>query len=82
MKEDIMARADEVIAKTYKRFPIVIIKGNGCNLWDTNGKQYTDFVSGIAVCNLGHAHPRVSRALAKQAETLLHVSNLYYTSLR
>jgi len=79
MKEDIMARADEVIAKTYKRFPIVIIKGNGCNLWDTNGKQYTDFVSGIAVCNLGHAHPRVSRALAKQAETLLHVSNLYYT---
>ncbi len=79
MKEDIMARADEVIAKTYKRFPIVIIKGKGCNLWDTNGKQYTDFVSGIAVCNLGHAHPRVSKALAKQADTLLHVSNLYYT---
>ena len=79
MKKDIMTRADEVIAKTYKRFPIVIIKGKGCNLWDTKGKQYTDFVSGIAVCNLGHAHPRVSKALAKQADTLLHVSNLYYT---
>ncbi len=79
MKEDIMTRADEVIAKTYKRFPIVITKGKGCNLWDTTGKQYTDFVSGIAVCNLGHAHPRVSKALAKQADTLLHVSNLYYT---
>ncbi len=79
MKEDIMTRADEVIAKTYKRFPIVITKGSGCNLWDTKGKQYTDFVSGIAVCNLGHAHPRVSKALAKQADTLLHVSNLYYT---
>ena len=79
MKKDIMTRADEVIAKTYKRFPIVIIKGKGCNLWDTKGKQYTDFVSGIAVCNLGHAHPRVSKALAKQADILLHVSNLYYT---
>ena len=79
MKEDIMIRADEVIAKTYKRFPIVITKGKGCNLWDTTGKQYTDFVAGIAVCNLGHAHPRVSKALAKQADILLHVSNLYYT---
>ena len=79
MKEDIMTRADEVIAKTYKRFPIVITKGKGCHLWDATGKQYTDFVSGIAVCNLGHAHPRISKALAKQADTLLHVSNLYYT---
>jgi len=74
-----MTRADEVIAKTYKRFPIVITQGKGCHLWDATGKQYTDFVSGIAVCNLGHSHPRVSKALAKQADTLLHVSNLYYT---
>jgi acetylornithine aminotransferase len=79
MNENIMTRADAVIAKTYNRFPIVITKGNGCHLWDATGKQYTDFVSGIAVCNLGHSHPRVSRALAKQADTLLHVSNLYYT---
>ena len=74
-----MNKADKVIAKTYKRFPIVITKGKGCSLWDTEGKKYMDFVSGIAVCNLGHAHPKVSEALSKQADVLLHVSNLYYT---
>jgi len=74
-----MNTADKVIAKTYNRFPIVITKGNGCNLWDSEGKKYMDFVSGIAVCNLGHAHPKVSEALSKQADVLLHVSNLYYT---
>ena len=79
MSQDIMNTADKVIAKTYKRFPIVIKKGKGCSLWDTEGKKYIDFVSGIAVCNLGHAHPKVSEALSKQADLLLHVSNLYYT---
>ena len=79
MSQDIMNTADKVIAKTYKRFPIVITKGKGCSLWDTEGKKYIDFVSGIAVCNLGHAHPKVSEALSKQADLLLHVSNLYYT---
>jgi len=74
-----MNTADKVIAKTYKRFPIVITKGKGCSLWDTEGKKYLDFVSGIAVCNLGHSHPKVSAALSKQADVLLHVSNLYYT---
>lgn len=79
MNENIIAKADQVIAKTYMRFPIVIEKGKGCNLWDTEGKKYTDFVAGIAVCNLGHAHPDISKAISKQADTLLHVSNLYYT---
>ena len=79
MSQDIMNTADKVMAKTYKRFPIVITKGKGCSLWDAEGKKYIDFVSGIAVCNLGHAHPRVSEALSKQADILLHVSNLYYT---
>ena len=74
-----MNTADKVIAKTYKRFPIVIKKGKGCGLWDTDGKKYIDFVSGIAVCNLGHSHAKVSEALSKQADILLHVSNLYYT---
>jgi acetylornithine aminotransferase len=74
-----MNRADQVIAKTYNRFPIVLTKGQGCRLWDTEGREYIDFVSGIAVCNLGHAHPKVSEALSKQADILLHVSNLYYT---
>ena len=74
-----MNTADQVIAKTYNRFPIVLTKGQGCRLWDAEGREYIDFVSGIAVCNLGHAHPKVSEALSKQADVLLHVSNLYYT---
>jgi len=76
---NIINRADKVIAKTYNRFPIVITKGKGCTVWDSEGHAYTDFVAGIAVCNLGHAHPGVSKALSDQANTLFHVSNLYYT---
>jgi len=79
MTADIINRADRVIAKTYKRFPIVITRGKGCTLWDSEGRSYTDFVAGIAVCGLGHSHPKVTKALLKQADTLLHVSNLYYT---
>jgi acetylornithine/N-succinyldiaminopimelate aminotransferase len=79
MSQELMNTADKVMAKTYKRFPIVITKGKGCSLWDAEGKKYIDFVSGIAVCNLGHSHPRISEALSKQADILLHVSNLYYT---
>ncbi|MGD9227730.1 MAG: aspartate aminotransferase family protein, partial [Desulfobacterales bacterium] len=79
MTAEIMQRADRVMAATYKRFPVAFEKGSGCKLWDTQGRVYTDFVAGIAVCNLGHAHPRIQKAIALQAETLLHVSNLYYT---
>jgi acetylornithine aminotransferase len=76
---NIKEQAEKVIAKTYARFPIVITRGNGCTLWDENGKSYTDFVAGIAVCNLGHAHPGIAKALCDQAKVLFHVSNLYYT---
>jgi len=79
IKSEIINKADKVIAKTYNRFPIVITKGKGCTLWDSDGRVYTDFVAGIAVCNLGHAHPGITKALSKQAEMLFHVSNLYYT---
>lgn len=79
MTTELMAQADQVIAKTYKRFPVVFAKGSGCLLYDTNGRCYTDFVAGIAVCNLGHAHPRICQALLSQANVLWHVSNLYYT---
>lgn len=78
-QSSIMAAADRVIAATYTRFPLVIEQGRGATVWDDAGRAYTDFVAGIAVCNLGHAHPRVAEALAKQAESLCHVSNLYYT---
>jgi acetylornithine aminotransferase len=79
MTATLIKRADQVMAATYKRFPVVFKKGSGCKLWDTQGQSYTDFVAGIAVCNLGHAHPRIREAVSLQAETLLHVSNLYYT---
>jgi acetylornithine/N-succinyldiaminopimelate aminotransferase len=79
MKNEIIEKAERVIASTYKRPPIVIEKGKGCRVWDTEGKSYLDFVAGVAVCSLGHAHPRISEALCRQAESLFHVSNLYYT---
>ncbi len=79
MTTELMEKADQVIAKTYKRFPLVFSKGSGCLLYDTIGRSYTDFVAGIAVCNLGHAHPRICQALTRQANDLWHVSNLYYT---
>ena len=79
MSAGLMKRADQVMAATYQRFPIAFEKGRGCKLWDTEGRSYTDFVAGIAVCNLGHAHPRIGEAVSRQAQTLLHVSNLYYT---
>ncbi len=62
---------------TYARQPVTFAKGDGCWLWDTDGNKYLDAVSGIAVCNLGHAHPAVTAALCEQAGTLVHTSNLY-----
>ncbi len=79
MTDDFIQKADRVIATTYSRFPIVLTQGEGCTLFDINGTPYTDFVAGIAVCNLGHAHPGIAQALADQAGRLVHVSNLYYT---
>ena len=64
--------------QTYGRFPIAIEKGEGCRLWDTNGKEYLDFVAGIATCTLGHAHPALIAAVTEQIKKLHHVSNLYY----
>jgi acetylornithine aminotransferase/acetylornithine/N-succinyldiaminopimelate aminotransferase len=63
---------------TYSRFPVVLRKGRGVKVWDTNGKEYLDFVGGIAVNVLGHCHPRIVVAIQKQAQRLIHVSNLYY----
>ncbi|HEY5645464.1 MAG TPA: aspartate aminotransferase family protein [Pseudomonadales bacterium] len=67
---------------TYKRLPVAFAKGEGAYLEDTEGKRYLDALSGIAVCGLGHAHPAVTRALAEQAATLIHTSNLYQVPLQ
>lgn len=65
------------IMPTYGRLPVTFERGAGAWLWDTNNKRYLDALSGVAVCNLGHAHPAVHRAICKQSETLLHTSNVY-----
>lgn len=79
MTHPIIDTADQVLATTYSRMPVVFEKGAGATLWDTEGREYTDFLAGIAVCGLGHAHPAVQAALSEQAGKLLHVSNLFYT---
>lgn len=62
---------------TYARLPVTFAKGEGCILWDTEGKQYLDAVAGVAVCSLGHARPELADAICAQARSLLHTSNLY-----
>ena len=79
MPSETIKKADAFIAATYKRLPVVLTRGEGCTLWDESGRAYLDFVAGIAVCNLGHAHPAVTLAVAEQAARLVHVSNLFYT---
>ena len=69
---------NKYVMNTYGRFPITIEKGAGCKLWDTEGKEYLDFVAGIATCTLGHAHPALIEAVTAQIQKLHHVSNLYY----
>ena len=77
--DELMALSDKYIMATYRRFPIVLVRGSGARVWDSNGKEYLDFVAGIAVCSLGHSHPKVVEAIKKQVEILTHVSNLYYS---
>ncbi|MET3507760.1 acetylornithine transaminase [Halalkalibacter oceani] len=62
---------------TYARWDVTAVKGEGATLTDKDGKQYLDFIAGIAVCNLGHCHPKVNAALEKQLHSLWHVSNLF-----
>lgn len=78
LTEELLRDSKKYIMNTYNRFPIVIIKGRGALVYDTDGKEYLDFVSGIAVCNLGHCHPKVTVAFQKQAQRLIHISNLYH----
>ena len=76
--QDIVKLTQQHVASTYGRYPIALVRGKGTQVWDASGKQYTDFVSGIDVDNLGHCHPAVVSAIRKQAGQLLHVSNLFH----
>ncbi len=66
-------------AQTVRRQPVVLVRGQGCRVWDADGKEYLDLVAGWAVNNLGHCHPVVTQALAAQADTLIQTSNQFYT---
>jgi len=77
--EELQAIDEQNVMATYLRQPVAFVRGQGARLWDSDGKEYIDFLSGIAVTSVGHCHPHVVRAIQQQAETLLHTSNLFYT---
>lgn len=76
--EETIAESGEYLMNTYGRYPIALARGKGCWVWDEDGKKYLDFITGIAVNNLGHCHPNVVRAVTEQCKTLMQVSNLFH----
>jgi acetylornithine aminotransferase/acetylornithine/N-succinyldiaminopimelate aminotransferase len=76
--DDIRERESRHVLQTYKRQPVVFVRGRGSRLYDPEGREYLDLVSGIGVASLGHAHPGLAAVVAEQAATLLHTSNLYF----
>ena len=76
--QKIVKLTSQHVAQTYGRYPIALVRGKGTKVWDASGKKYIDFVTGLAVDNLGHCPPAVVSAIRKQAGKLLHVSNLYH----
>ena len=79
---DVKALESQYVLQTYRRQPVVFERGEGMRLYDDSGRAYLDFLSGIGVASLGHAHPRIARALADQAATLVHTSNLFFHPLQ
>jgi len=79
MNRDLIAELEKrVLIPTYDRLPVLAVRGEGCYLYDENGKKYLDFLGGLAVNSLGYAHPEIMAALRDEAETVLHISNLLY----
>lgn len=76
--DDFMTMANRYIFNTYGRAPVMLTRGQGCRVWDSNGREYLDFIAGIAACPLGHGHPGLARAISEQANLLIHVSNLFH----
>lgn len=77
--EELVQCARQYLMDTYTRYPLAISRGQGSRVWDVEGREYLDFLAGIAVNVLGHCHPKVTTALEKQARHLVHTSNLFYT---
>ena len=79
---DVKALEAQHLLQIYKRLPVVFVRGEGVRLIDDAGRAYLDFLSGIGVASLGHGHQALARAIAQQAATLIHTSNLYYHPLQ
>lgn len=79
-REDLEKLGETRLVGNYRQAPFVLERGRGCEVWDTEGRRYLDFCAGVAVCSLGHAHPRLVTAIANQAARLMHVSNYFYNA--
>ncbi|OFW26180.1 MAG: hypothetical protein A3H97_15625 [Acidobacteria bacterium RIFCSPLOWO2_02_FULL_65_29] len=80
--DDVQARESRYVLQTYRRQPVTFVRGEGVRLYDAEGREYLDLLSGIGVASLGHAHPGLAGAIADQAKTLLHTSNLFFHPLQ
>lgn len=78
LRDEVMGLERSYLLQNYARYPLVLTRGKGPYVWDTEGKKYLDFITGIGVNALGHAHPRLLKAIKDQVGTLIHTSNLYY----
>src|SRR4029078_13451816 len=77
-QDDLVAAGRRLLTNNYRQAPIVMARGEGCELFDVEGRRYLDMTAGVAVCVLGHGHPGLADAIAAQARRLLHVSHLYF----
>ncbi len=76
--EQLKQREENLLCRTYGRYPVSVARAKGCKLWDIDGKEYLDLLAGIAVTSLGHCNDEISAVIAEQAQKLVHVSNLFY----
>ncbi len=76
---EVQALEERYLMRTYRRAPVEFVRGEGARLWDSEGREYLDFLAGISVCSVGHCHPAVVEAVREQAGRLMHTSNLFYT---
>src|SRR6478672_10571042 len=77
-QEELVDAGKRLLLNNYRQAPVVMTRGEGCALWDADGRRNLDMTAGIAVCVLGHGHPGLADAIAAQARRLVHASNLYF----
>src|SRR3954454_9880283 len=80
--DQLVERERQYLLQTYARYPLALVKGKGVYVWDTQGNKYLDLVGGLGVNALGHAHPRIVKAIREQSARVIHLSNLYYNEFQ